>query len=333
MQEAGGKAEERGNQAQETDCNGENECNLFSPRFRCAARLAGWDEETLLLASLVVEDTPVREAKQRKRTSPLLIKSPPSSSKRRRRVRRQSPPLIPLAVPNLDDEDDYKKPEKATMPNVHAPAPLCLDRLREELSCAVCLDICFEPSTTPCGHSFCLRCLQSAAEKCGRKCPKCRQLISIGRACTINTVLWNTIQLLFPEEVEAKKKAVEERKRKRQIMAEAKRRPSRVLPTVSQSTSNRVLASHSTSNRVLASHSTSSRPVASLSTNNRALGRRRTPNQDEDAALALRLQREEFMAGFHDSQFPRRSTLSSARANLRAMASRAMRLRERSRPI
>ncbi|KAL5675726.1 hypothetical protein ACJX0J_011857, partial [Zea mays] len=82
----------------------------------------------------------------------------------------------------------------------------CMDRLREELSCAICLDICFEPTTTPCGHSFCMRCLRHAAAKCGKRCPKCRQFISSSsKSCTVNTVLWNTIQLLFPSEFEARK--------------------------------------------------------------------------------------------------------------------------------
>ncbi|GAB2230482.1 hypothetical protein Droror1_Dr00014750 [Drosera rotundifolia] len=53
---------------------------------------------------------------------------------------------------------------------------------------------------------FC-KCLRSAADRCGQRCPKRRQQISKIRSCTINTVLWNTIQLLFPGEVEARKKA------------------------------------------------------------------------------------------------------------------------------
>lgn len=96
----------------------------------------------------------------------------------------------------------------------------CMDRLHEELSCAICLEICFEPSTTPCGHSFCKKCLRSAADKCGKRCPKCRQLISNGRSCTVNTVLWNTIQLLFPQEIEARKAsgAVDSRESKSQSL-------------------------------------------------------------------------------------------------------------------
>lgn len=50
---------------------------------------------------------------------------------------------------------------------------------------------------------------------------------------------------------------------------------------------------------------------------------RAAPDQDQDAALALRLQREEFMEAFRDSQVQTTSSLSLARANLRAMASRA----------
>ncbi|XP_073155348.1 uncharacterized protein [Henckelia pumila] len=53
---------------------------------------------------------------------------------------------------------------------------------------------------------FCKQCLHYSAGKCGKRCPKCMQLISINwRYCTVNTVLWNTIQLLFPKEVEARK--------------------------------------------------------------------------------------------------------------------------------
>ncbi|XP_074302226.1 uncharacterized protein LOC141633696 isoform X4 [Silene latifolia] len=230
---------------------------MISPRFKSVAAMAGWDEEALMLASLIVEDTPERDAKNKKR-SDLQFKSPPSSSRRKRRARRRSPVSMSIAVLNLDEDEPINSTDKGTEKREECPesdlphkiergrekvedgkekkaectkndfqekvktdqgkaevgssaASLssttlpCVDRLREELSCAICLDICFEPSTTPCGHSFCKKCLKNAADKCGKRCPKCRQLISNGRSCTINTVLWNTIQLLFPVEVEARK--------------------------------------------------------------------------------------------------------------------------------
>jgi hypothetical protein len=46
-----------------------NGAGLLSPRFRSVAELAGWDEESILLAALVVEDTPVRESRRKRRPS------------------------------------------------------------------------------------------------------------------------------------------------------------------------------------------------------------------------------------------------------------------------
>jgi hypothetical protein len=42
---------------------------VLRPTFRSAAELAGWDEESILLAALVVEDTPVRESRLKRRFS------------------------------------------------------------------------------------------------------------------------------------------------------------------------------------------------------------------------------------------------------------------------
>ena len=61
--------------------NGGNAELVFSPGFKSVAALAGWDEEALLIASLVVEDTPDREFKH-KRRSGLTFKTPPSNSRR-----------------------------------------------------------------------------------------------------------------------------------------------------------------------------------------------------------------------------------------------------------
>ncbi|GAB4848027.1 hypothetical protein Ancab_002687 [Ancistrocladus abbreviatus] len=307
-------------QSSKNDSNNGNSA-LISPGFKSVAAMAGWDEEALLLASLVVEDTPERDHKGKKRSDTQL--KTPSNSRRKRRVQRRSPAStsIPVVVLNLDEEEtsskggesekniesetgrsDTKKLEgtdpegqKSSAYGSSSMLP-CMDRLREELSCAICLEICFEPSTTPCGHSFCKKCLRSAADKCGKRCPKCRQLISNGRSCTINTVLWNTIQLLFPAEVEARKAAgaMNSREMEHQITEEAGQvdnnvRTRRIRPTS-------IPRSHVSFR--------SSREMTS---------------QDGDAALALRLQREELMEVY------RRSDL--ARANLRAMASRAINLR------
>ncbi|KAK6798834.1 hypothetical protein RDI58_006537 [Solanum bulbocastanum] len=369
---------------------------LLSPKFRSVAAMAGWDEEALLMASLVVEDTPDRLPKQKKRSDLLHFKTPPTNSRRKRRAQKRSPASITATVLDLDEEDTAKQEsekkeaestsiekldrkgdealeeqgcsvvtsstkkiepksiEKAdtkvdeaseeqgcsvSSSSSSAAAFPSIDRLREELSCAICLEICFEPSTTPCGHSFCKKCLRSAADKCGKKCPKCRQLISNGRSCTVNTVLWNTIQLLFPEEVETRKAAADLSSR------EAKRQsPVRAVATHSNITSSRTT-------RVLLLDSPESGPSSQERRNSRAMRRQSArasvmpsrnrdistrrelpPSQDGDAALALRMQREEFMESLRtrssaDEQY--RSSLALARANLRAMASRAINIRVR----
>lgn len=63
------------------ESNRQNMASLISPRFKSAAAMAGWDEEALLLAALIVEDTPDRDSKQKKRLV-LNSKSPLSNSSR-----------------------------------------------------------------------------------------------------------------------------------------------------------------------------------------------------------------------------------------------------------
>ena len=48
---------------------------ILSPRFRSAAAVAGWDEEALLAASLIVEDTPIRLSKRSKSPSDSVTNS------------------------------------------------------------------------------------------------------------------------------------------------------------------------------------------------------------------------------------------------------------------
>ncbi|XP_015168780.1 uncharacterized protein [Solanum tuberosum] len=343
--------------------NGENREGLFSPRFKSVAAMAGWDEEALLIASFVVEETPDRQLKQKKLTGLQHFVTPPTNSRRKRRAQKRSPASIRVAVIDLDDDDtaktetekkkleqkftgkgdkagDEASEEHGSCVSSYGSAILCTDRLREELSCAICLEICFEPSTTPCGHSN-------------------------GRSCTVNTVLWNTIQLLFPKEVEARKAAGTLNSREVQHQNPAKIVASH--SNVSRSRTVRALASlhnpdsgsrnpqqmnfHSISrsriDRILALHSPDSGSQSAQQRNSHSMRRRNVrpsgtssrngdtststrrespPRQDEDAALALQLQREEHKETFRtrrsDEQY--KNALALARANLRAMASTAI---------
>ncbi|KAH8931076.1 hypothetical protein BDL97_19G003100 [Sphagnum fallax] len=122
--------------------------------------------------------------------------------------------------PNPDRRESSKNPKGQDVEEQSTrDSGVRLEQLQEELTCVVCLEICLEPSTTSCGHSFCKGCLQSVLQKCGLRCPKCRQPLrgSCATDCPINTVLWNTIQLLFPREAadrikEQKSRELEEKK-------------------------------------------------------------------------------------------------------------------------
>lgn len=169
----------------------------------------------------------------------------------------------------------------------------------------------------------------------------------------MNTVLWNTIQLLFPHEVEARKAAgaLNSREAGCKIPETAfynnlRNESTRASGVSSRDTSSRRrrgTVSH-VENAALAIRSQrgdedqsqgrgvynnvrmrSSQPGVS------SRARRGMLSQDEDAALALRLQREEFMDAFRETSEQSSSSLSLARANLRAMASRAINLRIRGR--
>lgn len=179
-------------------------------------------------------------------------------------------------------------------------------------------------------------------------------ICSNGRSCTVNTVLWNTIQLLFPQEVEARKAAGALNSRE-----EADREiPKKAFHSSnSRNQSRRVSGRDVAVRRVLLSQDededdpaplairlqmreaehqnreqgsltrparvSSGREIRRVSSRDANPIRRRVPIQDDDAALALRLQREEFMEAFRGTSDQSSTSLSSARANLRAMASRA----------
>lgn len=155
-------------------------------------------------------------------------------------------------------------------------------------------------------------------------------ICSNGRlCCTVNTVLWNTIQLLFPQEVEARKAASSS-----QEGGEPKREerghdgnPRRSLRSQDSSRGRRRGELNENEESRLSGRFEREDISRLLAVGS---GRRRErPSQDEDAALAFRLQREEFLNAFEEQSQSRRSSLQLARANLRAMASRAINTRRR----
>ncbi|XP_075957163.1 finTRIM family, member 86 [Anarhichas minor] len=70
----------------------------------------------------------------------------------------------------------------------------------ETFVCSVCLDTLKDPATLPCGHSYCLACIQSHWDKRDSKgqcsCPQCRQVFNPRPSLAKSTVLAECIEKL-----------------------------------------------------------------------------------------------------------------------------------------
>ncbi|XP_070826975.1 finTRIM family, member 86 [Chaetodon trifascialis] len=70
----------------------------------------------------------------------------------------------------------------------------------ETFVCSVCLDTLKDPATLPCGHSYCLACIQSHWDKKDSKgqysCPQCRQIFSPRPSLAKSTVLVEAMEKL-----------------------------------------------------------------------------------------------------------------------------------------
>ncbi|XP_047241037.1 E3 ubiquitin-protein ligase TRIM21-like [Girardinichthys multiradiatus] len=66
--------------------------------------------------------------------------------------------------------------------------------LEKNLTCSICMDVFTDPVTTPCGHSFCKRCLELSisAYQVNEMCPLCKKHLS--KAPDVNIVLRDIAQ-------------------------------------------------------------------------------------------------------------------------------------------
>ncbi|XP_065266535.1 LON peptidase N-terminal domain and RING finger protein 3 [Emys orbicularis] len=81
-----------------------------------------------------------------------------------------------------------------------------------DLDCSLCMRLFYEPVTTPCGHTFCLKCLERCLDH-NAKCPLCKEGLSeclaLRKYC--KTVLMEAlIAKYLPEELTERRKIYEE---------------------------------------------------------------------------------------------------------------------------
>ncbi|KAM9500120.1 E3 ubiquitin/ISG15 ligase TRIM25-like [Clarias gariepinus] len=72
--------------------------------------------------------------------------------------------------------------------------------LQDQFSCSICLDIIKDPAALLCGHSFCMKCINSCWDQEDQKgvysCPQCRQTFTPRPAVSKNTMLAEVVETL-----------------------------------------------------------------------------------------------------------------------------------------
>uniref|UniRef100_A0A8C3VMF5 LON peptidase N-terminal domain and ring finger 3 n=1 Tax=Catagonus wagneri TaxID=51154 RepID=A0A8C3VMF5_9CETA len=117
------------------------------------------------------------------------------------------------------EPQDPEVPNKATKPDPPAdpgakPAlsvPLASFDA-SDLECSLCMRLFYEPVTTPCGHTFCLKCLERCLDH-NAKCPLCKDGLSqclASRKYSKNVIMEELIAKFLPEELKERRRLYEE---------------------------------------------------------------------------------------------------------------------------
>ncbi|KAK3530383.1 hypothetical protein QTP86_024419 [Hemibagrus guttatus] len=81
-----------------------------------------------------------------------------------------------------------------------------------DMECSLCMRLFYEPVTTPCGHTFCLKCLERCLDH-NPNCPLCKENLSeylATRGYKKTFLMEEVLQRYLPEELEERRKVHEE---------------------------------------------------------------------------------------------------------------------------
>lgn len=101
------------------------------------------------------------------------------------------------------NNDDYRNLDEALLSAIK-------ENTAKELDCHVCYDLMFDPVTTPCGHTFCRKCLARVLDH-ATHCPECRRTLPIPPSLerqASNVRLVSLLLGLCPELVQLRAEAV-----------------------------------------------------------------------------------------------------------------------------
>ena len=74
-----------------------------------------------------------------------------------------------------------------------------IEYVEEIFCCIICQDIVFKPVTTPCGHNFCISCLERSFSATGKKeCSSCRKDLGKDYEPAVNNNLKTILNSMFP---------------------------------------------------------------------------------------------------------------------------------------
>uniref|UniRef100_A0A8B9EML9 LON peptidase N-terminal domain and ring finger 2 n=1 Tax=Anser cygnoides TaxID=8845 RepID=A0A8B9EML9_ANSCY len=118
--------------------------------------------------------------------------------------------LQSLDVPNkIPKKDAEVLPENTVIASGEIPTTL-VDA--SDFECSLCMRLFYEPVTTPCGHTFCLKCLERCLDH-NPHCPLCKEKLSefLASRTYKKTVLTEELIVRYlPEELSERKKLYEE---------------------------------------------------------------------------------------------------------------------------
>lgn len=108
-----------------------------------------------------------------------------------------------LTYHDQDDSDADSTQDTALLERIK-------DVAHKEMECHVCYHLMLNPVTTPCGHTFCRKCLARILDH-ARLCPVCRRELPLPPSLSRhpnNKVLTDTMTSLCPDQVAAREEAV-----------------------------------------------------------------------------------------------------------------------------
>ncbi|XP_036030311.1 LON peptidase N-terminal domain and RING finger protein 3 isoform X2 [Onychomys torridus] len=115
-----------------------------------------------------------------------------------------------------EDTDVPNKVSKQDLPALQVAKPDLSIPLASfdasDLECSLCMRLFYEPVTTPCGHTFCLKCLERCLDH-NAKCPLCKDVLLQclpSRKYSKNVIMEELIAKFLPEELKERRRLYEE---------------------------------------------------------------------------------------------------------------------------